>query len=104
MFNIILKKRNILILVIVLIALFLILGRSNVSASSQLTSIKGNINEVSKETLEILLALKSLKLDNSIFEDIAFKELIDFSIELDEKELGRNNPFEDFMLDIEIEE
>ena len=78
--------------------MFLCLGKVDASSNSQLVSTKGDrdISEVGKETLEILLKLKSLKLDKSIFEEKVFKNLKDFSIELGEKEKGRDNPFEDF--------
>ncbi|MBU1046225.1 hypothetical protein KKH36_00390 [Patescibacteria group bacterium] len=94
------KKTNLLILFCILLLAFFGLGKA--SAVSQLVSINtSDINEVGKETLEILLALKSLKLDDSLFDEIVFSSLVDFSIELGEKEKGRENPFEDFVFEEE---
>ena len=88
----------------VLTASFFYLGIARVGVGSQLVSSPEDksTNDVGKETLDILLALKSLELDESIFKEFSFKSLQDFSIELGEKELGRDNPFENFIIGSEI--
>lgn len=46
-----------------------------------------------REILTLLLNLKSLKLDASIFNDPVFKSLVDFGQSIPERPHGRNNPF-----------
>ncbi len=92
------KKQNFLITIVVFTILLFGLGIVKADVNSQLVSIQGDISEVGRETLEILLALKSLKLDDSLFDELSFKNLKDFSIELEEKEIGKENPFEEFIL------
>ncbi|MCK4918445.1 MAG: hypothetical protein KAS02_01520 [Candidatus Pacebacteria bacterium] len=92
------KKQNIFII----IAIVLLIGLTKVSAGSdsQLISVRDSgISTVGKETLEILLALKSLSIDEDFFDRPVFTQLVDFSIELEEKDKGRNNPFKDFIFD-----
>lgn len=48
---------------------------------------------VDQDLIAILLQLKSIKLDDAIFSDSAFKSLQDFSQELVQEPIGRNNPF-----------
>lgn len=78
-----------------ILSLFLIRGVDAVG--SQLLSSKDNeIEDVNKETLGILLTLKSLRLDASILDNPVFESLIDFNIELKERPKGRLNPFKNF--------
>jgi len=46
-----------------------------------------------KEILTLLIDLKSIELDGSIFEDGSFKSLEDFSLPIDPEPKGRTNPF-----------
>ena len=46
-----------------------------------------------REILAILLSLKSLNLDTSIFNETAFQSLIDFGQSIPERPRGRDNPF-----------
>ena len=46
-----------------------------------------------REILAILLNLKSLKLDASIFNDPVFQSLADFGQSIPERPRGRDNPF-----------
>lgn len=48
---------------------------------------------VDQDLISLLLQLKSIKLDSSIFADSAFKSLQDFSQDLVQEPIGRNNPF-----------
>ncbi|MCK5285755.1 MAG: hypothetical protein KAJ58_00830 [Candidatus Pacebacteria bacterium] len=93
------KKQIFLILIAGILLVWL--TQVNASSSSQLVSISdgGDIDRVGRETLEILLTLKALELDEEFFELLVFKELKDFSIELEDKAKGRNNPFKDFLFD-----
>ncbi|MES2134893.1 MAG: hypothetical protein V4449_01465 [Patescibacteria group bacterium] len=48
---------------------------------------------VDQDLISLLLELKSIKLNDAIFADSAFKSLQDFSQELVPEPVGRNNPF-----------
>ncbi len=48
---------------------------------------------VDQDLISLLLELKSIKLDENIFSDVAFKSLQDFSQELVPEPVGRTNPF-----------
>ncbi|MEA2112973.1 MAG: hypothetical protein U9P50_03335 [Patescibacteria group bacterium] len=65
---------------------------SAASSDSQLVSTMG-VQAVGDETLELLTQLRTLTLDQDMFEDVAFQNLEDFSMELRLQEVGRNNPF-----------
>lgn len=104
------KIRNIIIFVVILIIILLIFiyfkSPSN-TPSLVTTSPQGTVVPTSGDTtidpsitsdfLGLLLSVKSIKLDDSIFQDEAFKSLHDSSIELtpDGTE-GRPNPFAPF--------
>ncbi|MEX0917168.1 MAG: hypothetical protein WDZ90_01450 [Candidatus Paceibacterota bacterium] len=49
--------------------------------------------EVGQELLRLLLQIRSLELDDSIFSRPAFNQLQDFSQELVAEPVGRTNPF-----------
>ena len=97
MFKKIFKNQIFLTIIVVFLISFFCLNFVSAGSDSLLVSVKdsSSMNEVGRETLEILLTLESLKLDDSLFEETSFKELIDFSMELAEKEVGRENPFKD---------
>ena len=103
------KKQKILFMIIMAVLIFLICPSGKrayqylaTADDSQLISIKDedNISEVGRSTLETLLKLRSLSLDDSLFEDKVFKSLIDFSVELQEQPMGRNNPFAPIGVDV----
>lgn len=48
---------------------------------------------VGEDVLELLVTLRGIDLDGSIFEDPAFRGLEDFSRELVPEPVGRENPF-----------
>ncbi|MAF59275.1 MAG: hypothetical protein QF858_01970 [Candidatus Pacebacteria bacterium] len=48
---------------------------------------------VGKELLALLLDLKSIDLDESIFDDPAFRALLDFGRDIVPEPVGRENPF-----------
>jgi hypothetical protein len=60
---------------------------------SQLSSSGNSISDVGEETLQILSELRTLTLDEDIFLDKAFLSLEDFSMDIMEQPIGRNNPF-----------
>jgi len=48
---------------------------------------------VDPELITMLIELRSIELDNSLFSRESFKSLKDFSIEISPQPVGRNNPF-----------
>jgi hypothetical protein len=50
-------------------------------------------SDVGKELLNTLLQLRSLSLDDKIFSDQLFLNLVDFSVEIAPQPIGRFNPF-----------
>ena len=102
------KIKNIIIFSVVGIVLILVYfvfikkapeTQSLTSTSSVPTAktISGTVNKdstVSKDFLTMLLSVKSIRLDDSIFSNIAFTNLHDSSIELiSSTDEGRPNPF-----------
>ncbi|MCK4386979.1 MAG: hypothetical protein KAV41_02775 [Candidatus Pacebacteria bacterium] len=92
------QRQKILGALIILVSVFFAYqyrAKADSSGHSQLISIKQDAaaNTFSSNTLEILLKLRSLSLDDSLFEDAVFQNLIDFSLEIEEQSAGRNNPF-----------
>jgi len=67
-------------------------GRADTS-EPQLVSDKKLSESVGNETLQLLLELKTLVLDEDIFTDKVFQNLKDFSMDLPLQPVGRNNPF-----------
>ncbi|MEK7567717.1 MAG: hypothetical protein AAB513_02240 [Patescibacteria group bacterium] len=61
-------------------------------------SVSGSGGSVGGEVLPLLLELKKIKLDQSVFNDPIFKKLNNFSTELvlSEGDKGRDNPFAPF--------
>lgn len=54
---------------------------------------RSEVEAVTIDLLTLLLSLKTLEIDTSIFSDDRFKSLIDFSVELVPQPIGRPNPF-----------
>lgn len=50
-------------------------------------------SEAERDLVATLLELRSVSLDNTLFEDPAFRSLVDFGIEIVPEPVGRNNPF-----------
>ena len=61
-------------------------------------------NSTEKEILSLLLELRSIKLDVSMFESSAFKALKDFGVTLDPEPVSRPNPFAPIGSDETVEE
>ncbi len=51
------------------------------------------VEAVTVDLLTLLLSLKTLEIDTSIFSDDRFKSLTDFSVEVTPQPIGRANPF-----------
>lgn len=50
-------------------------------------------SQVDKNLLSLLLEMKSIKLDEKLFDLPVFKSLNDYSIDIEDQETGRTNPF-----------
>lgn len=48
---------------------------------------------IGRDFLSMLLDLRGIKLDDSVFDDAGFRSLKDFSVELTSQPTGRKNPF-----------
>jgi len=88
-------KTLLTILVIILIAfigysMFFTGGNDGSVLVSQSTSVQGGGDNA---LLVLLVNLKSITLDDGLFNDPAFKSLIDFGQELIPEPSGRQNPF-----------
>lgn len=54
---------------------------------------RSEVDAITVDLLTLLLSLKTLDLDTTIFSDDRFKSLTDFSVELIPQPVGRSNPF-----------
>jgi len=88
------KNKGVILLVIIFIAAFFVFsGGEKVEDSALLVSKAVDESSVGKDLVAILLELRSLELDESIFEDGFFTSLEDFSLEIGSQPAGRENPF-----------
>ncbi len=92
------NKKNIIIgivAVVVLFAAYSFFVKKDPSETAALVSVASSENEntVGREFLTVLLQIKSLKLDESIFAQDSFKSLQDFSSVIVAQPVGRKNPF-----------
>ncbi|MDO8564712.1 MAG: hypothetical protein Q7R88_01830 [bacterium] len=84
-------------IILILVALLVYLGGSDAPppalselSASPLESVLG------RELLGTLERLKSTTLDVSVFEDVVFKSLQDFGVDIAPQPVGRRNPFAPF--------
>lgn len=66
------------------------------STSSPLTTTTTIDTSADQDLISLLLELKGIRLDNTIFTDPLFATLQDFSRGLVQEPVGRNNPFAPF--------
>ncbi|PCI30052.1 hypothetical protein COB52_01930 [Candidatus Kaiserbacteria bacterium] len=90
------QNKIILVILIVIIAALGWFGLSgNQTTSSLLTNdsrSSGNV-VVDQDILRLLLDMRSIQLDSSIFENPAFGKLQDFGKQIIPEPVGRDNPF-----------
>lgn len=89
------KKNIIFCLGLGLLGFFAYQHWTKAEVATQLISTNETVtaDSVGDETLQILSELRTLTLDEDIFTDKAFQSLEDFSMEIKEQPVGRNNPF-----------
>ena len=93
--NFILSHKIIVVVVALLVAVGVWIGISSSSSSggSLLSSEVVAGDGPDKDLVATLLALRTVKLDASLFTDPAFLSLKDFSVEIVPEPVGRPNPF-----------
>lgn len=96
------KYKNIIIVILVIIiagvAYTVLTG--NKDNRLLISNISVNISSaIESDLLNLLLDIKSVKLDENIFSNPAFKSLEDFGQELAPEPVGRENPFAPIGLD-----
>lgn len=90
------KYKNIIIVavIIVIVAFSYNLFVGNTDNSLLTSEVKGAKTSVLEtDLLSILIDLRLIKLDNSIFSDKAFQSLRDFGQDIVPESVGRKNPF-----------
>lgn len=97
MFGSLKKYKNIIIGVLVVVVLFIgySLFTDNASKNAGLLSSQSGTqaNRGNSDLLVLLINLRSITLDDSIFSDPTFERLTDFGREITPEPTGRNNPF-----------
>lgn len=79
--------------VILLAALYVYMAYFSPSPSSATLTASDSNAALSQNLLVTLQNLHTLKLDNSIFNDPAFRTLTDFGVVIPAEAVGRRNPF-----------
>ena len=98
MFESIKKYKNILIGALIVIAVFVVYSMffagekpgTNILTSSSISGVQSSSNS---ELLLLLINLKSIRLNDSLFQDPSFGRLRDFGKDLVPEPTGRENPF-----------
>ncbi len=82
--------------IVVLFFVYSFFFKDSASAPDKLTTAspeQSELDAVTTDLLALLLSLKTLDIDTTIFSDDRFKSLTDFSVELIRQPVGRPNPF-----------
>lgn len=96
MMNLFAKYKNVItIIVVIAVGFFIYSSFFTPDNGSTLTAQNVNPTQtaVEQELIALLLELRSIRLDLSIFDDPEFQSLTDFSQELVPEPVGRPNPF-----------
>jgi hypothetical protein len=100
------KYKNIFLAIIIAVIVFFLYTRffgnsENQSDSLLIAGSGGTTQEITigKEFLSVLLELRSINLDESLFESKSFLILRDFSQEVEPQASGRPNPFREIGFD-----
>ena len=93
--NLFARYRTTLVVIALIIAAFLIYSFFFAGKEEAVLSQSGGTENaaVENELIALLLELKALKLDDSIFSSLTFQSLQDFSQALVAEPVGRPNPF-----------
>jgi len=83
-----------IVVVLVGVACYALSGHTSSSSSALTTEdATGTQSAQEREALDILLQLRSIQLNGTIFSDAAFQSLKDFRTEIVSEPVGRRNPF-----------
>lgn len=95
MLEMIKKNKIIIIVLVIIIAGFAWFGLSDPAPSSNLLSneTRTGTSAADQEILRVLLDMRSIRLDSTIFENPAFASLRDFGRDIIPEPVGRTNPF-----------
>ena len=107
MLDIIKQNKIILAVLVVVIVAFTWFGLSDRQAPSTVLTTTASAVDSSvaeQEILKLLLNMRSIRLDSSIFEDPAFNSLRDFGREIIPEPVGRSNPFAPTDVILEVED
>jgi hypothetical protein len=89
-----LLKKNIVVIGVIIAAVAgLYLYSSNSGGSATVTSAMEEDSPISHEVLATLGNLRTIKLDDSLFQDPLFLSLSDFGVTIPPAAAGRRNPF-----------
>ena len=87
----------IIVVIILVIAYFYYEGGSGSStASTSLLQQQASDQSIGAAELSLLDQIQSLKIDTSLFQDPAYKTLVDYSVPIPQDGVGRPNPFAPF--------
>jgi hypothetical protein len=95
MLDIIKQNKVILIVLVVIIVGFAWFGLADQQPTTSLLAneSRGDNSVAEQEILRLLLDMRSIRLDSSIFENPAFGSLRDFGRDIVPEPVGRTNPF-----------
>jgi len=95
MIDIIKQNKVIIVILIIIIVAFTWFGLSDKQPTTSLLSseTRGSESVAEQEILRILLDMRSIRLDSSIFENPSFASLRDFGRDIVAEPVGRTNPF-----------
>lgn len=88
-----LLKKNMVVIGVIIAAIVVLYYFSSSGGGAVLTSSSEIESPVSQEILATLGNLRTIKLDNSIFQDPLFMSLSDFGVTIPPAAAGRRNPF-----------
>lgn len=90
------KYRNVLTALVVIVVGFVVYSMFFTGGDTR-TLVTEDVDPaqtaVEQELITLLLELRSIRLDLSLFDDVDFRSLTDFSQELVPEPVGRPNPF-----------
>jgi hypothetical protein len=97
------NNKALVILLAIVIAFFVWFGMSEKApTTNDLLTAEGGAESsaAEQELLKLLLDMRSIRLDGTLFEKPAFNSLHDFGKEIMQEPVGRTNPFETIGTDI----
>jgi|GEM_PF-6891539 len=96
------KFKKVIIAVLVLIGIMFaykvfVLDPAKADNAGSLRSESQSVvsSEIGREIVSTLNRLKTINIDPTFFEEDAFVQLIDFSVDIEDKPIGKENPFKE---------